>query len=69
MNADPQHNPMTKLTHPVREGRTNHITTQGHMAARRPSHEATEDAERNNVGLLDDDVHVLINDGSVFQVK
>lgn len=58
-----------KATHPIREGRPHHVATEGHMATRGPSHKATEDAERDDVGLLDDDVHVLVDDGAVLEVE
>lgn len=65
----PHSNSIEESTHLVWEGRPHHITTQGHVATRRPGHESTEDAERDDVGLLDDDVHVLVDDSAVFQVE
>ena len=56
-------------THPIRKRRAHHIATQRHVAAGRASHKATEDAEWDDIRLLHDDIHVLVDHRPVLEVE
>lgn len=59
----------TTTTDPIREGRSHYVTTEGDVASGRAGNKATHDAERDDKRLLHDDVHVLIDHGSVLQIQ
>lgn len=56
-------------THPRREGRPNNIPTDGYTAPRRASNKTPQDAQRDDIRLIQYNVHVLVDNSSILEIQ